>query len=384
MPRTTTQSSSRKRTKKPRSTGTNGASFTARVETIGPKKAKKYLDTMGRNRRKRGRLKERYKEAMAGGQWKLTGESIKFNTKGELIDGQHRLEAVIETGKEIQILVCRNVPDEAFMELDTGGVRTPGDLLTVAGYDYTSGVASAIRNLTSIYEIEAGKIKGGSLGRRRVDPETLLEYAEEHSDDLVAAVKKTMSTEAKVVCGPPSLFAALYFIFAEHNKKAADEFFDSLIDGTNLQKHRPVYELRRLLLQFAADKHKKRPAFYKAAITIKAWNAFQNRMEVRSLRYSENEEWPEIERRKSRVTPEVAKKRAKKAARDEKIAKRERVRRARKKAKDAHKSKAARKGVETKQAKKKAAKKKAVKKAPRKAPKKRTKKTAKKKGRARK
>lgn len=364
MPARTQRSSAKSRTapKKRKSSGSNGHSFSARVETITPAKAKKYLATMGRNRRKRGRLKQRYMDAMASGQWKLTGESIKFNTKGELIDGQHRLEAVIESNKSIEILVCRNVPDEAFMELDTGGTRTPGDLLTVAGYDYTSGVASAIRNLTSIYEIEAGKLKGVSLGRKRVDPETLLEYAEEHSDELVAAVKKTMSKEAKVVCGPPSLFAALYFIFAEHNKKAADEFFDSLIEGTNLQRHGPVYELRRLLLQFGQDKHKKRPNFYKAAITIKAWNAFQQRREVRSLRFSENEEWPEIDRRKNRMPEAQAKKRDQKEAREEAQREREKVKRKRKAAKKKARSEAAKKGVRTKQA----AKKKAAKKAPKK------------------
>ena len=374
MSRTTQQSAApTKRSKKTRSSGANGVSFSAKVETIGAQTAKKYLATMGRNRLKRGRLKQRYQDAMRAGQWKLTGESIKFNTKGELIDGQHRLEAVIETGVEITILVCRNVPDDAFMELDTGGMRTPGDILTVQGYDYTSGVAAAIRNITSIYEIEGGAA-GSTLGHKRVDPETLLEYAAQYRNELVEAVKATMTKEAKMVCRPPSLFASLYFIFAEHNKKGTAEFFTSLIDGTNLERHGPVYELRRLLLQFAADKHRKRPAFYKAAITIKAWNAYQTRRDVHSLRYSENEEWPEIDRRKSRVTLEVAKKRDKAEASEEARSEREKVRRKRKAAKKAAKKAAAKKGVRTKQAKK----------ATKKVSKKATKKATTKKGRARK
>lgn len=247
--RTSTSSSTRKKTRS-RSQNTNGASFSAQVETIGPVKAQQYLDLMGRNRKKRGRLKQRFTDAMAAGHWKLTGEAIKFNTRGELIDGQHRLEAIIESGKSVQILVCRNVPDEAFMELDTGGTRTPGDLLTVAGYDYTNGVASAIRNITSIYEIEAQQIRPSSIARKRVEPEVLLEYAEEHSEGLVTAVKKTMTKQARTVCGPPALFAALYYIFAEHNKKAADQFFDTLIDGIGpegqgfeLGRQDPIYQL---------------------------------------------------------------------------------------------------------------------------------------------
>lgn len=309
---TTTTSTTRRSSKRRRSKKTGA--FSAKVETIGPKKAQRYLDMMPRNRRKRVRVKDRYIKAMTKNQWKLTGESIKFNTKGELIDGQHRLEAIIESGKSVEILVCRNVPDEAFMELDTGATRTPSDLLTVAGYDYTSGVSSAIRHITSIYKVEAGQVSPSSLARERVDPETLLEYAEAHSDRLVEAVRKTMTRQAKTVLSPPSMFAALYYIFAEHNQKGADEFFATLIDGIGYEYGRqdPIYQLHRLLAQFKADKHHRRPNFYKAAITIKAWNAFQNRQTISALRFRENEGWPEINRRKARVTEAVAQKRRQK------------------------------------------------------------------------
>lgn len=311
----TNQTLSKRRSSKPNGTSKK---FSAIVETIGPPLAKRYLDSMPHNRRQRIRVKDRYVKAMAKGQWKLTGEAIKFNTRGELIDGQHRLEAIVETGKTIEILVCRNVPPEAFMELDTGATRTPSDLLTVAGYDYTAGVASAIRHITSIYKIEKGGLASGSLARERVPPKILLEYAEAHNNTLVDAVRKTMTPQAKTVLSPPSMYAALYFIFAEHNRKNADLFFDTLIDGIGYEKGRqdPVYQLRRLLAQFKVEKHKRRPAFYKCAITIKAWNAFQMRESVLSLRFKENETWPKINSRKTRLAENIAKKREKKRERD--------------------------------------------------------------------
>jgi hypothetical protein len=324
MPSKQTASTSRAKSSRrpPPRRGTNGVSkkFSAIVETIGPKQAKKYLDMMPHNRRQRGRVKDRYIKAMAKGQWKLTGEAIKFNTRGELIDGQHRLEAIIATGKTVEILVCRNVPPEAFMELDTGANRTPADLLTVAGYNYTSGVASAIRHITSIYKVEAGTVAPGSLARERIDPETLLEYAEAHSATLIEAVQKTMSRQAKTVLSPPSMYAALYYIFSEHNKKAADQFFQTLIDGIGYERGRqdPIYQLHRLLGQFKNDKHHRRPNFYKCAITIKAWNAFQMREPIGALRFTEKEGWPEINRRKVRVTEALAAKRDKKRERDAK------------------------------------------------------------------
>jgi len=68
------------------------------MELIGPDLAREYLDLMPRNRRQRPRIKERYGSAMTKRQWKITGEAVKFNTRGELIDGQHRLKGAIQAG----------------------------------------------------------------------------------------------------------------------------------------------------------------------------------------------------------------------------------------------------------------------------------------------
>lgn len=309
----------------------SGTEFYTTVEMIGPELAREYLDMMPRNRRRRIRLQTRFATAIKKGQWKLTGESIKFNTKGELIDGQHRLEAVIEANKAIEILVCRNVPPSAFMELDTGGTRSPGDLLTVAGYNYTNSVASTIRYLTSILRIEGDQIGPSSLAHERVDPKTLLEYANTHGEELTAAVTVTNNKQARVVLGPPSMYAALYYIFAEHNKKGADVFFETLISGCDYEQGRvdPVYQLHRLLVQYKQDKHSKRPNFYKCAIAIKAWNAFQMRDTISSLRFSESEGWPEINRRKVRVTEVAAD--ARNAKKAKVVAKKEKAKTAAKK-----------------------------------------------------
>jgi len=284
------------------------------MELIGPDLAREYLDLMPRNRRQRPRIKERYGSAMTKRQWKITGEAVKFNTRGELIDGQHRLEAIIASGQAVEILVVRNVPPDAVMELDTGAGRTPADLLTVAGYDYTSGVASAIRHITSLYKVEAGTIAPGSLARERVDPETLLEYAEAFSDALVSCVRKTMTKRAKTVLSPPSMFAALYYIFAEYNQKGADQFFDTLIDGIGYEhgKKDPIYQLRTMLERFKDERHVKRAHFYKGALVIKAWNAFQDRDTISQLKYAEKESWPVINRRKTRLTESQGQKRTEK------------------------------------------------------------------------
>jgi len=64
--------------------------------------------------------------------------------------------------------------------------------------------------------------------------------------------------------------------------------------------------LRKQLLSFKGNKNIKRPSYYKAALIIKAWNAYQNRDTIQQLKYTDAEAWPEISRRRGRVSEDVA------------------------------------------------------------------------------
>lgn len=290
------------------------------TEKVSPKKAFEYLGTMKKNRKVRKALVDRYAAEMKADQWRETGEPIKFNKAGELIDGQHRLSAIIQANKTVILDVRRGLEDEVFMNLDTGGARTPGDLLYIAGYNYTSNTASTIRQALSILEVESGVLSPTSMNKKKVPPAELLEWAHEHQEEMVLAVKTTMTTDAKLVCSPPSLFAALYFLFAQYNASGARDFFNILIQGIGFEHEEgdPVYQLRKQLLTFKSHKNLKRPTYYKAALVIKAWNAFQNRETILTLKFGDNETWPEINRRRSRVSSDAALKSTERASRRKK------------------------------------------------------------------
>jgi len=291
---------------------------TLTIEKITPAIAERYLATMKNNRSVVANLVDRYTAEMSAGQWKVTGESIKFNTRGELIDGQHRLLACIRSGITIEVDVRRGILPEAFMNIDTGGRRTPGHLLQVAGFNYTNNIASTIRQACSLLEIDAKEVAPSSLGKKRIAPCLLLEWAEEHQEELTVAIRATSGRDARVVCAPPGLFAALYFLFAQHNPQGTKEFFEALIQGIGFEtdSNDPVYMLRKSILALKASKAK-RGHHYLAAIVIKAWNAFQNRESIYQLKYVEgSEEWPEINRRTVRASADQAKPRRRSSLRE--------------------------------------------------------------------
>lgn len=95
-------------------------------ETVTPEIARKWLeqDRTLVNRPITTPHIQRLASDIIGGRWIPTTTPIKFNTKGELIDGQHRLRAVIEAGAPIPFLIARNCDPLEFTVQDIGLKRT--------------------------------------------------------------------------------------------------------------------------------------------------------------------------------------------------------------------------------------------------------------------
>jgi hypothetical protein len=70
-----------------------------------------------------------YAEAMKKGQWAITHQGIAISRSGILLDGQHRLLAVIRSGVTVPMQVTMNVPDESFPTIDCGTPRGAHDRL---------------------------------------------------------------------------------------------------------------------------------------------------------------------------------------------------------------------------------------------------------------
>lgn len=67
---------------------------------------------------------EKYAADMRSGNWALTHQGICFNVQGVLVDGQHRLQAVIQAQTSVQMLVVRGLPLEYESQIDQGYGRT--------------------------------------------------------------------------------------------------------------------------------------------------------------------------------------------------------------------------------------------------------------------
>ena len=107
----------------------------ATLESITPYLAKKYLETQGVNRTINTLRVLEYADRMKRGQW-LVGQAITFASDGCLIDGQHRLEAVIKYGNAVDFLIVRGVAKESASVFDVGQKRTMAQIAKIQGIDH--------------------------------------------------------------------------------------------------------------------------------------------------------------------------------------------------------------------------------------------------------
>ncbi|MHB8531718.1 MAG: hypothetical protein ACYDC2_03255 [Solirubrobacteraceae bacterium] len=108
------------------------------IETITPKIAAEMLthanpkNRGGVNRQERVRL---YAKTMLAGLWLLTHQGIAFDESGMLVDGHHRLEAVVLSGCTVTMMVTRGCASTAMPGVDRGGGKTMKDLAAmIPGY----------------------------------------------------------------------------------------------------------------------------------------------------------------------------------------------------------------------------------------------------------
>lgn len=255
----------------------------ATLQTITPQKAVDMLKKNTRNRPVNTFHVKRLAREMELGNWKVNGDTICFN--GDLlIDGQHRLQAVVASGCTIQSLVVEGLPADVFNTIDTGKRRDGGDTLALIGVKNSRKVTSA---LLFIERVTTGRVYWSS---KHAVTNSEIEALYAKHPGIEQSVR--LADGKKSVC-PQSVLAGLHYLFALRDKEAADKFVEDIKSGKNLSEGDGVYLLRERLVQNSYMKQKLRSEFI-AALAIKAWNARRSGKKVSVLKFLDSETFPLI------------------------------------------------------------------------------------------
>jgi hypothetical protein len=258
-----------------------GPAMEAQVELVTPAKAMDWLQNAARNRHVSDSTVRRYGSDMLGGRWTLNGQGIIFDANGKLVDGRHRLTAIVATNCEVTMLVVRGAPPEAFETMDSGRTRTLAHTLAIEGHKNT-GATSATARITWAYaagvNLKYGATRTELLNLIRAHP-----MIEEYTTTIT-----NRDGYAKPMGVPRSALASILAL-ANDARKLDDQvaaFLEGFLTGEGLFAGDPRLTLRRWLARQRAETgyggtRISEPFF---AATSKAWSAYVMNRQLKEIR----------------------------------------------------------------------------------------------------
>jgi hypothetical protein len=243
----------------------NGISVTQ--ETISPEMAAAYLAANTHNRPLVENRVNTFSDDIAEGNWVLNGESIKFSATDQLLDGQHRLAAIVKAGKPIDSIVIRGLDEVAQDTVDTGARRTLGNVLALKGESYVNTLAAAIR--LSYYLTLYGEPKTSPT--RYPSNSELLRYFAANADLRDAAPLASQAAHSALRI-PSGIACTLYCHMTRIDAERAATFWDQLLLN-DAPKNSAIWALRETLTRDLSRPHRM-STNHRAALIIKAWNSW--------------------------------------------------------------------------------------------------------------
>ena len=119
------------------------------IEKITPATARKYLQGNVENRVINWAWVKALADALRRGEWKLTHQGIAITGSGRLLDGQHRLLAIVEADLPATMMVTREVDADAYAGMDIGRKRRLGEVLGLP-----QGMAAVARFLATVEDTQ--------------------------------------------------------------------------------------------------------------------------------------------------------------------------------------------------------------------------------------
>lgn len=263
-------------------------SIELKTVTLTPEMAAALLEANQSNRPIRDHHVTRIADQIAKGKWRFNGDTIKIAVTGDVLDGQHRLWAVIEAKRPVETILVRGIEKAAFATIDT--IRQPrsgADVLALMGATrYRTIIAAALtwllryqRKCLPVYRDPSNKIENSDI-----------EAAFAAHPKMVHAVERAIQLRR---LANTSIMAFFYYVVSNRDPFLAERMMTTLENPENVSINDPFFRLRAY---FTADHHKNKDPIETIALCIKATNAAAAGQKIERLRWTNQgrfaEDWP--------------------------------------------------------------------------------------------
>lgn len=238
------------------------------------------------------KLVDRYAEDMAAEQWPFTGDPVRFNTLGELVDGQHRLKAVVQSGSSELMIVVRGLEPATFTVFDTGRARAFTDVLTSMGVNNVSMNAGVTRR---VFHWRRGNYGVPNVGRVPnppflgvpASPSMLLETFDTFKPEIQHASRRGSGLKAQFApkTAAPAVVAFVYLVLSRLDLDRCESFFHELQVGpAQAGPEYPIFVLRERLKRYVAQADSASPDWVWMHFFFRTWNAWFEGKSMGSLK----------------------------------------------------------------------------------------------------
>ena len=207
---------------------------------------------------------------MKDGRFVYNGESIIISSLNNLMDGQHRLMAIIASGKSIYMNLVQGVEEIAMATIDTGATRTAGSVFSIANVSSSNNMASMVKRIME--KIDTERITDSS-GTIKLSNQELLDFYNNDSERLLSMFGFCNNLyQTNIKFSTPALLSAYLYLFSLEDKRAKS-FIRELITGNRETESNAVIKLRDKMInnKISVNKYSKT---YERDLIIYTWRKY--------------------------------------------------------------------------------------------------------------
>lgn len=257
----------------------------AQTIVLTPELATELLERNGLNRPLSDQHVSRIARQIKAGKWRFNGDTIKIADSEDVLDGQHRLWAVIEAKQPVETLIVYGIPREAFATIDTlRKPRSGSDVLALNGaHHYRPAISGALQWLI---RWQRKTLLDFRNPKNRVENADIEEMFASHGGIVTAAER---ATKLRRVFNP-SMLTFLYYVMVNRNPDLAERMMRTLEYPSAVESNDPFFCLRAY---FVSDHQRTKQPLTTIALAIKAANAAYKNQTVQILNWRSQGERPE-------------------------------------------------------------------------------------------
>lgn len=242
-----------------------------------------------------------YAKDMTNGTWIFCGDCIRFDKNGKLIDGQHRLRAIIKSKTAQKFVVVQGLEPESALVMDIGHKRSVEDYLKKYHDAYEKGATAIVKNVEALQR--ENKSMGHSAANKDYRNTKIVEDYEKDEDWYNKAAKygKEVSKDSSRTLKPTEVGAIYYYLIRVLNvdKDKVEDFFFRLCNAKRNDK--TIYNTT--ITNLGDKDYIKRSGVKRTNEYIECWNAMLHNCTVKRQHYSD---WFEVPNNSSKEEFELA------------------------------------------------------------------------------